>query len=73
MAGGSCGILVDKKAYANTSGILEILDSVKQRIKIESSGKDGVQGTAMPERMLLTSLLNLRLNDRLQYMPYLLL
>ena len=73
MAGGSCGILVDKKAYANISGILEILDSVKQRIKIESSRKDGVQGTALPERMLLTSLLNLRLNDRLQYMPYLLL
>ncbi len=71
--GGSCGILVEKKSYAHKSGILEVLGSVKQRIKIENSGKDGVLGTSQPERMLLTALLNLRLNDRLQYMPYFLL
>ncbi|HRQ45241.1 MAG TPA: UvrD-helicase domain-containing protein, partial [Candidatus Goldiibacteriota bacterium] len=73
IAGGSCGILVDKKVYADKSGILEILDSVKQRVKIDNSGKAEVLGTAMPERMLLTSMLNLRLNEKLQYMPYLLL
>jgi ATP-dependent exoDNAse (exonuclease V) beta subunit len=70
---GSCGILVEKKRFATQSGIMDSITGIKQRIKIENNGKDGILGTSLAERMLITSLLYSRLNDKLQFMPYLLL
>ncbi|HRU39778.1 MAG TPA: UvrD-helicase domain-containing protein, partial [Candidatus Goldiibacteriota bacterium] len=70
---GSCGILVEKKKYAQSSGITDMLSGIKQRIQIENNGKDGIMGTSLAERMMMTALLYSRLREKLQFMPYLLL
>ena len=65
---GSCGILVEKKRYADCSGVVDALSNVKLRLNTGTKA-----GGAMPERMLLSSLLYTRLKDKLQYLPYILL